>query len=115
MIPPVVLLLAEPDLGTALLFPPMLFAMLVAAGARLRHLGVLVALGVAAVVINVAIIYVCPEDAQVLKPHQQDRIKAMVSQVLGDKRYIRTIGYQQYKAMTLIGAGGVTGYGEERA
>ncbi len=43
---PVALILREPDLGTSLLFVPMLFAMLFAAGAKLKHLSAIVALGV---------------------------------------------------------------------
>ncbi|MEM6504652.1 MAG: FtsW/RodA/SpoVE family cell cycle protein, partial [Planctomycetota bacterium] len=39
MFVPVILILKEPDLGSALLFAPTLFVMLVAAGAKLRHLG----------------------------------------------------------------------------
>ena len=42
---PVGLVLREPDLGTSLLFFPVLFAMLFAAGARPRHLGLIVFLG----------------------------------------------------------------------
>ena len=38
---PVVLMLKEPDLGTALVFLPVLFVMLFAAGARRRHLALL--------------------------------------------------------------------------
>lgn len=43
---PLVLVLREPDLGTALLFLPVLFAMLLAAGARPRHLGLIGLLGI---------------------------------------------------------------------
>ena len=43
---PVALILREPDLGTSLLFLPVLFAMLFAAGARPRHLACVAILGV---------------------------------------------------------------------
>jgi len=42
---PMVLILKEPDLGTVLLFLPVLFAMLYAAGAKGRHLAVIILLG----------------------------------------------------------------------
>ena len=42
---PVGLILREPDLGTSLVFLPVLFAMLFAAGARPRHLALIAALG----------------------------------------------------------------------
>ena len=43
---PVWLVLKEPDLGTSLVFVPVLFAMLFAAGARRRHLVALALVGV---------------------------------------------------------------------
>jgi rod shape determining protein RodA len=43
---PVGLILREPDLGTSLVFLPVLFAMLFAAGARVRHLALIVALSI---------------------------------------------------------------------
>ena len=42
---PLALILQEPDLGSALLFVPVLFAMMFAAGIRLRHLLLVVLLG----------------------------------------------------------------------
>jgi cell division protein FtsW (lipid II flippase) len=44
---PMLLVLREPDLGTALLFIPVLFAMLFAAGARWQHLAFVSMLGIA--------------------------------------------------------------------
>ena len=46
---PMGLILWEPDLGTALLFLPTLYFMLLAAGAKLRHLLLIMALGLAVV------------------------------------------------------------------
>lgn len=43
---PLALILKEPDLGTSLLFLPVLYAMLFAAGARLKHLLLIALLGV---------------------------------------------------------------------
>ena len=45
---PVVLILREPDLGTSLVFVPVLLAMLLAAGARLPHLATVLLVAVAA-------------------------------------------------------------------
>ena len=44
---PLLLILREPDLGTAMIFLPILYAMLFAAGARPRHLAAAAAIGVA--------------------------------------------------------------------
>ena len=115
MFVPVILILKEPDLGTAILFPMALFGVLMAAGAKLKHLFTLAGLAVVAVAINVAMIYTLPESMQLLRPHQRARIVAMVSQIRGDMRYIEDTGYQQYKAMTLVGAGKADGYGAERS
>lgn len=46
-IAPLILILREPDLGTAMLFLPILFAMLLAAGARTSHLLLVFILGIA--------------------------------------------------------------------
>ena len=115
MLIPMLLIVVEPDLGMALLFPPTLFVMLVAAGAKLRHMGTLLAIGLLLVALNVVAIYKLPESMQVLRPHQRARITSMISQVQGESRYIRSIGYQQHKAVTLVGAGGLTGYGAQQA
>jgi len=50
-----------------------------------------------------------------LKPHQKDRIKAMIAQVVGDDRYHNDIGFQAARAMTLAGAGRWTGVGRDHA
>ena len=115
MLIPVALILKQPDLGTAVLFAPTLFIMLVAAGAKLRHLGALVGLALAVVAINIAIIYVLPDHMQVLKPHQRTRVTSMISLAFGDKSDLDTDAYHQDVAMRLIGAGGMSGYGYEQS
>ena len=115
MLVPVALILLEPDLGTALVFPPTLFVILVASGAKLRHLGSLLAIAALAVGVNVGIVLYAPASMQVLKPHQQTRIRSMISLAKGDTRYIQSDAYQQHKAMTLVGAGGVAGYGHDQS
>ena len=103
--PPMLLILIEPDLGTALLFIPALIAMLVAAGAKFKHL---LSIGLLSVV-GAGSMY------PILKPHQKDRIQALIAQVQGDDRFEQTIGYQGARAMTLVGAGQLTGVGKEQA
>lgn len=115
MMVPMGLILVEPDLGTAVLFAPALLVMLVAAGARLGHISALVAIALVVAALNVAVIYALPDSMQVLKPHQRQRIVAMISRAEGESRYADSIGYQQDKAMTLVGSGGLHGYGDERS
>ena len=64
--------------GTSLLFLPTLFAMLVAAGAKLKHIILIVVLGMSA----------APMMYPMLKQHQKDRIVAMIGQITGDERYL---------------------------
>ncbi len=45
---PMVLILAQPDLGTALIFLPILFSMLYISGAKIKHLATLILIGLAA-------------------------------------------------------------------
>ena len=102
---PMGLILVEPDLGTAMLFLPTLFAMLIAAGAKLRHLAMVMLIGVS----------LAPAMYPLLEPHQQNRIKAMAAQVVNDDRYRNDIGFQGARAMTLAGAGRWTGVGHQHA
>lgn len=102
---PVSLIMLQPDLGTASLFAPSLFAMLLAAGARLRHLTIIV----------VAATLAGPAMYPFLRPHQKTRIVALIRQVQGDRTTASDINYQAFTAQTLVGAGGAVGVGDERA
>lgn len=102
---PVVLILAEPDLGTSLLFFPTLLAVLWCGGARKRHILAVLAAAVLA----------APLSYPVLKPHQKARVDALLAQVQGDRRYEMDIGYQGARAMDLVGSGRIDGNGDEAA
>ncbi|MBL4701023.1 MAG: FtsW/RodA/SpoVE family cell cycle protein, partial [Phycisphaeraceae bacterium] len=102
---PVILILKEPDLGSAMMFVPALFFMLIAAGARLKHLFALVGIGLAGLSLNIIMIYTLPNDMQILKKYQRNRITEFV-----DRQ-----GDQQNKAMRILGSGGLSGYGDERS
>lgn len=102
---PMVLVLVEPNLGMTLLFLPILFAMLIAAGAKVKHLLLVVVIGLS----------IAPLSYPFLMKHQRDRIDAIIAQVRGDTRHEDDIGYQGARAMTLVGAGGLLGVGEEKA
>ncbi len=112
MLIPVLLILKEPDLGTAIVFGPALLMMLVAAGAKLRHLLSLLLITGVLTVGMIGLVLYGPPEWQVLQPHQQRRISSMIKLATGDTSEVQTDAYQQYKAMTLSGAGGLAGYGE---
>jgi rod shape determining protein RodA len=99
---PVGLITLEPDLGNALLFAPVLFAMLIAAGARLRHLSIIVLVAALA----------APAAYPLLKSHQKARISALIKQIQGDREGAFDINYQSFTAQTMVGAGGLTGLGD---
>jgi cell division protein FtsW (lipid II flippase) len=103
---PVGLVVLEPDLGSALLFLPTALAILFVAGTRIRYLAG--ALAVAAILAPAAYLFV-------LKPYQRARIDAIVAQIEGDTRYERDIGFQGWRAMRLVGAGGVAGNDRDHA
>jgi cell division protein FtsW (lipid II flippase) len=92
---PVGLITIQPDLGTASLFIPALFAMLIAAGARLRHLTLIVLCAALA----------APAMYPLLRPHQKDRIVGIFKQFQGDDSTNFDINYQASRAQLLIGAG----------
>jgi cell division protein FtsW (lipid II flippase) len=115
---PVGLILVEPDLGTALLFFPVLFAMLVAAGAKLLHLFSTAALGgaFAAVVVAASLLLASSGHYPLLRPHQVERIQAVLDQFSDQPDlHIQERGFQGYKARTLIGSGGVAGHEPTRS
>lgn len=102
---PFALIAKQPDLGTAALFVPSLFAMLIGAGARIRHLALIVAIaGLAA-----------PAVYPFLQAHQKQRIVGFMGQLRGDRSAASDINFQSFTAQALAGAGGATGQPEAKA
>ncbi len=100
---PIGLILVEPDLGTAMIFLPVFFAMLIAAGARIKHLLLIVLVGL----VLVPVMY------PLLESHQKDRIHDVFARMTGDTRHEADISYQGKKATMLTGAGCVFGQGDK--
>jgi len=97
-LPVVVLVLREPDLGTATIFLPMLFAMLYAAGARTWHLAAIVLAGAMAM----------PLLWNELSAEQRSRITAVFRQRDGGKP-ARGDDYHLHQSKQVIALGGVWG------
>ena len=120
---PLLLILKQPDLGTALIFPPALLAMLVAAGARARHLIAVAGMGLLAVVFVVAVIVIdpphertdnhkkLPDAMHILARHQEPRIAALI----WPDEYAKNEAFQQQTALKLISSAGWTGHGKDQA
>lgn len=97
---PMLLILKQPDLGTALLFLPVLGIMLFAAGARPRHLALVAVMGVVAT----------PILWSVMSHEQRSRVTGLFHQRdLGERP--RDGGYQLYQSKLAIGLGGLWGAG----
>jgi len=96
---PVVLTLFQPDLGSALVFIVAGLGMLVVAGVRMRHLAVLLLLGV------VAVFGILSSDT--LDEYQKDRLTA----AFNPEGVSEAAGYNVKQAQTAISSGGLTGYG----
>ena len=99
---PMGLIMLQPDLGTAVLFIPALFFVLIAAGAKLKHLSLAVLIAMLG----------APAVYPVLKPHQQQRIVGLLLQVRGDAREDMDINMQPVTSKRLTGAGGLFGRSE---
>jgi len=118
---PLMLILKQPDLGTALVFIPTLFAMLFVAGAKIRHLLAVVGLGILVAPVlwfsghcTRETCQICPNLPglnalpQFVKHYQRERVYAMFS---NDPQTLQDTGFQQHNALIAFGSGGLSGKG----
>ena len=96
---PAALITLQPDLGMALLFAPAIFAMLLAAGAKIKHMAAVVVIAACAV----------PVSYLFMKPHQKARIDGIIQMMRDPKAGAEGINYQPLCAQMLAGAGQWTG------
>ncbi len=128
---PVAMILKQPDLGTALIFIPTLFALLFIAGAKVRHLAAVVGLGLAVAPIlwfsghhapineqtgQKTLCRTCPNIPVLrhlpmfVKHYQRQRVFSMFQ--ADDSAGVATgVGMQQQLALVALGSGGLTGKG----
>jgi rod shape determining protein RodA len=101
---PAMLVIAQPDLGSGLVYLAIVLAVLFIAGTPWTHFAALGVLGAAA--IAVVLVAAPAVGVEVLKPYQMDRLTAFLnpSDDISDKE-----GYQINQSLTAIGAGGKTG------
>jgi rod shape determining protein RodA len=106
---PTMLVMAQPDLGTSLVYVVGTLALLFVAGAPWRHFAGLAALG--AVAVALALVALPAAGVEVLKPYQVDRLTSFLhpSEVAGEE------GYQQQQSKIAIGSGEKTGRGVDNA
>jgi rod shape determining protein RodA len=102
---PAMLVIAQPDLGSGLVYMSIACMLLFIAGAPWRHLGALAAL------VTLAIVFVLvaapAAGVHVLKPYQAQRLTAFLHPSSNPQKQ----GYQQQESKIAIGAGQKTGRG----
>jgi rod shape determining protein RodA len=102
---PVVLVFAQPDLGTALVYLAALGAMLFVAGVPWRHLTIL---GALVVVVVVGVLWAGPAaGVNVLKSYQQQRLTCFTH----PSKCPAAAGYNLNQSITTVGSGQIRGRG----
>jgi rod shape determining protein RodA len=96
---PMVLIFAQPDIGTMMVFAAVLITLLVVAGARARHIAILLGVAIfgAIIAFNLGIV----------KDYQIDRLRSFLDPAADPLR----AGYNLQQAEIAIGAGGLFGRG----
>jgi len=103
---PTMLVIAEPDLGSALVYVAAAFAVLYIAGVESRYLGAVLGLGVAALAL---VLIVGPLVG--FHTYQADRLTAFLDPSAVPAKQISNALYQQQNSVTAIGAGQKFGLG----
>jgi rod shape determining protein RodA len=106
---PCLFVIAQPDLGSGLVYIVIALAVLFVAGTSWRHFAGLFALG--AVAITLVLVAAPAAGMTVLKPYQVDRLTAFLNPTDNPQQQ----GYQQLQSKIAIGAGQKTGRGERNA
>jgi len=103
---PAMLVIAQPDLGSGMVYMVIAFALLLIAGTPWRQLAALVAL----LVVSVALVLVAAPltGVHVLKPYQEERLTAFLHPSDNPQK----AGWQQQESKIAIGSGQKTGRGE---
>ncbi|HEX5910672.1 MAG TPA: rod shape-determining protein RodA [Thermoleophilaceae bacterium] len=104
---PAMLVIAQPDLGSGLVYISIVLAILFVAGTKWTHFAALGSLAATAVVI---VLVAAPAlGVELLKPYQVDRLTSFINPAEDPAEE----GYQQQQSLVAVGAGGKTGRGDE--
>jgi len=104
---PAMLVVAQPDLGSGLVYLAIAVAVLFVAGTKWTHFVALA--GLAAIAITMVLLVAPTLGVEVIKPYQKDRLTAFLRPTDNPKKQ----GYQINQSLTAIGSGGKTGRGDE--
>jgi rod shape determining protein RodA len=106
---PAMLVIAQPDLGSGLVYMAIALAVLFVAGTKWTHFA---ALGTLLVAATLLVLVAAPAaGVHVLKPYQVDRLTAFLHPTDNPREQ----GYQINQSLTAIGSGGKSGRGSEKA
>jgi rod shape determining protein RodA len=94
---PMLMVLAQPDLGTALTYLPIAIMGLFLGGMKAKHALIIVLIGV----------LLAPVAWHVLKPYQRDRLTSFLEPEADPQRK----GYQVIQSLVAVGSGGILGKG----
>lgn len=97
--PPLLLILKQPDFGTMLATLSIWFGMLFFGGAKIKHLAVVLGVGIA--------LFAGAWKFHILKPHQTERLASFINPHASAKAG----GYQLTQSLIAIGGGQITGQG----
>jgi rod shape determining protein RodA len=104
---PAMLVVAQPDLGSGLVYIAIVLAVLFIAGTKWTHFAALG--GIGAVALIVVLLAAPTVGVDVIKPYQVDRLTAF----LNPSTDPADEGYQINQSLTAIGSGGKTGRGDQ--
>ncbi|PTY04088.1 rod shape-determining protein RodA [Verrucomicrobia bacterium LW23] len=104
---PLLLILRQPDFGSAMVFFPIMFIMMFVAGVPVRYLGIIVAIGIYIIAFCYMHIYRNNDPVSFLKPHQIERIKTFFDPEADPKG----AGWNVRQSLIAIGSGGLEGSG----
>jgi rod shape determining protein RodA len=107
---PTLLVMAQPDLGTSIVYVTIALALLFVAGTKWTHFAALGGLAVGAIAVVLVIAPVA--GVSLLKGYQQDRLTAFLEKDNADPQ---SQGYQLNQAETAIGSGRKSGRGSDAA
>jgi rod shape determining protein RodA len=98
---PLILVVKQPDLGTAMVFLPVLFALLYVAGAQRKHLIAIICVGLALL----PLVYFF-----LLYDYQRERVICFINPA-GHMKNMYAGGFQVMNSVCAVGSGGLTGKG----
>jgi len=104
---PFVLIMLEPDLGSAVVLIPICFGLMFVAGVRMKHLLMAAAAGVVLAAIGLPIMWKLKEHRAGQRNYQQDRITVFLHPDFDP----RGAGWNRNQSVIAVGSGGLTGKG----